>query len=595
MNTPIKLAPAIALALGVASPCLHAAALPIGARLTITQGVATTSNGVNTSVTGSYFGMDTGGNSRMAESEKTVLGQGTTGIIVGATTTAGASHSGAPTGGDTNAIDDPWNFFGNTGSDFASTAITGSTAGMVMSGWRVTWNGIPSINMSTGAWNPLNCVALDISVCSFSNGVGQLIWNGTSGGAYRLIYAATVPVGDLSGFGGVKYLLNLIGTVQNDAPTISVPNFSALPSTLQTFSVTAADANPSTGVANTNLTCSIGSQGGTGTATVRANCSSGSYTDTSGAPGSDSFTVVVSDGLDTATDTVNVTVSATPAPNASDFTANAVDTTPATIDFTPNVSILGGGTIDWTTLAVNCASGAGITNNNDGTIDYAGVAGFSGADACTYTVDDLLAQTSNSATLSVSVYGTGVGSSAGTLSGGTTTSVPADADVGTQCVGGCFDFTVSGIGVGTSVQVVLPLSRTIPADALYRKYMTGSGWQNFVEDADNAVASAASTTILGTAVCPPPGDASYLPGLAVGDDCVQLTILDGGPNDDDATPGQIADPSGIATPAAAIIGGASGGGGCVLSNRTVSIGAGGDWLLVGAALAGLGLFRRRVF
>ncbi len=144
--------------------------------------------------------------------------KGTTGLVIGVTTSAGASHGGAPTGGDTNAIDAPWGFFGNTGSDYVTVGVTGSTtAGLGMSGWTVTWNGIAAIPMGTGAWTAVTGAGSTGATGTFANGVGRFTWDGVYGDAYTLDYHATVPVGDPSGFGGVKYELHLQGLVTEPA------------------------------------------------------------------------------------------------------------------------------------------------------------------------------------------------------------------------------------------------------------------------------------------------------------------------------------------------------------------------------------------
>lgn len=201
-----------ALAIGsvgiVGAMSAQAAALPNGSTLSITAGVnAYDANGTFTNVSsGSWFGMDSNKNSKMAGSEKTAVSQGTTGLVIGVTTSAGASHTGSVVAGDTNAITAPWEFFGNTGSDYATTAITaigGDTAnGLDFSGWTVTWNGIAAIPMGSGVWG-----------AGYSNGVANLVWDGNNGSAYTLDYHGTVPVGDPSGFGGVQYALHLEGTV----------------------------------------------------------------------------------------------------------------------------------------------------------------------------------------------------------------------------------------------------------------------------------------------------------------------------------------------------------------------------------------------
>lgn len=207
---------ALALSLGMSALSAQAATLNNGDILNISAGVQLyDANGNPSNVSpGSYFGMDTNKNGVIAGTEKTPLAQGTTGLVIGTTTSAGASHGGCPTGSDTNAITAPWCFFGNTGSDFLTVAATGGTGGVNMSGWTVTWNGIPAINMGSGAWGT-----------GFSNGVGNFVWNGVYGSAYTLDYHATVPQGDPSNFGGVQYSLHLVGTVSaaTQPPAVPVP------------------------------------------------------------------------------------------------------------------------------------------------------------------------------------------------------------------------------------------------------------------------------------------------------------------------------------------------------------------------------------
>lgn len=96
-------------------------------------------------------------------------------------------------------------------------------------------------------------------------------------------------------------------------------------------------------------------------------------------------------------------------------------------------------------------------------------------------------------------------------------------------VGSIFDFTISDLPTpGQSVRVVIPQQAPVPANAVYRKFQNGQ-WVNFVSDADNAIHSAAGNP----GYCPPPGTADWATGLTAGHLCVQLTLEDGGPNDDD--------------------------------------------------------------
>jgi hypothetical protein len=110
-----------------------------------------------------------------------------------------------------------------------------------------------------------------------------------------------------------------------------------------------------------------------------------------------------------------------------------------------------------------------------------------------------------------------------------------------------YDFEISDIRpVGSSVNIVLPLQKNIPKYGIYRKYTDKHGWQDFVENANNSLASTVSVND----VCPAPSSIVYSAGLTEGNNCVRLTIQDGGPNDADGIEnGTIDDPGGIATQA----------------------------------------------
>ncbi|VUD61829.1 Adhesin BmaC autotransporter [Thalassocella blandensis] len=118
-------------------------------------------------------------------------------------------------------------------------------------------------------------------------------------------------------------------------------------------------------------------------------------------------------------------------------------------------------------------------------------------------------------------------------------------DVNYEHVGGLFDFEVEDLPIaGQSVQVVIPQLEVVPMKAVYRKLMNGQ-WTDFVEDASNQIHSTRGAE----GFCPPPGDASWEPGLIAGNYCVQLTIQDGGPNDADGEEnGTVEDPGVVAQP-----------------------------------------------
>jgi hypothetical protein len=119
------------------------------------------------------------------------------------------------------------------------------------------------------------------------------------------------------------------------------------------------------------------------------------------------------------------------------------------------------------------------------------------------------------------------------------------ADAGFTPVGGIFDFVIRDLPTaGQSTRVVIPQVTAVPANAIYRKYHNGQ-WVNFVVDQNNAVHSALGNT----GHCPPPGATDWKTGLVAGSLCVQLTIQDGGPNDDDGKVNSaVADPGAVSAP-----------------------------------------------
>jgi hypothetical protein len=171
--------------------------------------------------------------------------------------------------------------------------------------------------------------------------------------------------------------------------------------------------------------------------------------------------------------------------------------------------------------------------------------------------------------------------------------VPADSSFNNS--GGYFDF-VTTVASGGTVQVVLPLTSGLPADAVYRKVkpivagttQTNAVWSTFVTDTNNFISSAP-----GPAPCPAPGSGAYVTPVT-GHSCLQLTIVDGGPNDaDGAANGTVVDPGGVAT--CYYCGAYSGGsyGGCSLSITPVSPLERGDWWLLLGFVAWLGYAIRR--
>ncbi|HIG66624.1 MAG TPA: hypothetical protein EYQ44_02155 [Porticoccaceae bacterium] len=109
---------------------------------------------------------------------------------------------------------------------------------------------------------------------------------------------------------------------------------------------------------------------------------------------------------------------------------------------------------------------------------------------------------------------------------------------------GLIDYRLMGAEPGYSYSLVLPLSFHLGPRDVVKKYVDETlGWQLFVEDAANSVAS----VVASDGTCPEPGSEVYIQGLTEGANCIQLTVEDGGPNDADGQAnGTLVDPVGAA-------------------------------------------------
>ena len=156
---------------------------------------------------------------------------------------------------------------------------------------------------------------------------------------------------------------------------------------------------------------------------------------------------------------------------------------------------------------------------------------------------------------------------------------------GEECVGGCLDFTVTGVS-SDHVDFVFKLNKPMPKGAIFRKLLNGV-WGDFDESKGGQIASAKSIN----GKCQGP-DGVFDIGLREGNDCLFMRIIDNGPNDADATKGVIADPSGVLSKGSSNIppGATSG---CSISATPVAIQDRADWLIVGIFLSVLGFMRIR--
>ena len=115
-------------------------------------------------------------------------------------------------------------------------------------------------------------------------------------------------------------------------------------------------------------------------------------------------------------------------------------------------------------------------------------------------------------------------------------------DENTMNVGGLFGFVATGLSqAGDSFTIVMPQTTPISEASVYRKYKGGE-WVDFtITDTDKVY-----STLGERGTCPAPKASEWTEGFMDGAWCVQLTITDGGPNDDDGiVNGTIVDPGGV--------------------------------------------------
>ena len=112
-------------------------------------------------------------------------------------------------------IDNPWIFFGNVGLSQTTKPVKQLTnnfatgiATLDFSGWGVSWNGIPSINLGSGQDNGIATLTCYTDLVAGTQGNCS-----NDGEEFILTYRAVVPLGDVSGFGGANYAIHFEGHV----------------------------------------------------------------------------------------------------------------------------------------------------------------------------------------------------------------------------------------------------------------------------------------------------------------------------------------------------------------------------------------------
>jgi len=238
------------------------------------------------------------------------------------------------------------------------------------------------------------------------------------------------------------------------------------------------------------------------------------------------------------------------------------------------------------------SNGNGIQNKDDAGLANSQLQSVLGANSSTYVLET----SSGSLRLGKTAFCAGTAAKL--------TSAELEANAGDACettinssddliktvgIGGYYDFEVTGLTMGETVDIAIPLTASIPNSAVYRKYNTLIGWSTFTSDDNNSLSSA---NAISEGMCPAPSSTDYTAGLTAGHNCLRLTITDGGPNDtDNSVNGLIKDPGAIAEINSNTEPSLSGG--CSISGKPASLNHHSEWLLIFAALTWLGLSRAR--
>ncbi len=164
------------------------------------------------------------------------------GLQIGVTqdTNGHASHPGVdslglPLHSGVGGIDDEWGFYYNVGLHFTTVPVTvvsdfGATKTLDLSGWNMTWNGIPAQPLGGGIQD---CGTSTDGVCVRDSGYPDIAGtydNGTglatitcanascsNSSTFTLDYAAVFEQGDITGAGGALYGLHLEGVISGTA------------------------------------------------------------------------------------------------------------------------------------------------------------------------------------------------------------------------------------------------------------------------------------------------------------------------------------------------------------------------------------------
>ena len=159
---------------------------------------------------GSYFSVDTNGDGVFTVYESIAISPGTDGgLFLGQAQLASIPSTSTLDGTEIALFDSPWLFLGQYGAHQSTSPVTifsddgNGNVLLDFSGWSVTWNGLPNINLGGDSVN-FSDTGLATVTCTLDC---------SDGDTFTLDYSAHVPLDDPNGFAGVPWSMHLEGTV----------------------------------------------------------------------------------------------------------------------------------------------------------------------------------------------------------------------------------------------------------------------------------------------------------------------------------------------------------------------------------------------
>ena len=194
---------------------------------------------------------------------------------------------------------------------------------------------------------------------SIANGVLTYSPNADANGSDTIVYSATDGTNTDTG------TIAITVTPVNDAPVADAEAFTTSENTTLTIQLSELLAGDSTGAANENDTLTItATQSPTGQGGMTALNGTVVYTPPTNFVGTDTFTYTLSDGTDTATGNVTVTVNAQQvnAPVAANGTLTTNEDTAGSLDLS---ALLSGGAVDTLAISTNGTKRISIVGRNN--------------------------------------------------------------------------------------------------------------------------------------------------------------------------------------------------------------------------------------